>query len=203
MLGRYQMNEKDYQNYVVLGKAELKQIQGHQRKIAEYALKVCTIRHGGKSGDLYTLTRYADDLGVNRKTLQNWVQIYKNVILKLDADKKEKASWKAASSVNQILKEDRTLNNQINNRIQGSKEAYKQGVPDERVKKLYDQVVEGKPFETEFITIMQAAKNIRNVLSKRDLNIITDEKLTLLMGILDESSDSINNHLTKKKKRTA
>lgn len=194
------MNEKDYQNYVKLGKAELKTIEGHQRRIAEYAIKVCTIRHGGRSNGYYTLTDYANDIGMNIKTLQNWVQIYKNVILKLDKKRQDKATWKQAASVNQFLKEDRTIDNQINERPRGSKMAYKSDIHADKVQKLYDNMKEAKPFETEFITITQAAKNMKNVLTKRDLSIIPDDRWGYLMKIIDECSDIINDHLTKNKK---
>lgn len=189
------MIEKDYKNFVALGKKEL------TTKIAEYATKVCTIRHGGRSDGYYTLVDYANDIGLSPKTLQNWVQIYRNVILKLDEKRKAKADWKTASSVNQFLKEDRTIDNQINERPKGSKMAYKSDIHEGKVQKLYDNMSESKPFETEFITITQASKNMRNILSKRDLSIIPDDRWGYLMKVLDECSDLINDHLTKNKKR--
>lgn len=48
-----------------------------KKQIAKIALEVCDIRHGGRSGDRYTLTRFADDAKIPRKTISEWVRIFR------------------------------------------------------------------------------------------------------------------------------
>lgn len=215
----------NYQDFVDRAKRELRKIEGHQARIAEMAVRVCTIRHGGVSKGFYTITQFAEDIGVNEKTLQNWVQTYRNVYTKIDVPAGESPSWKKAARVNNLLKEERTITNEIEGKPK-SRFAFKQEVPKERINQLYHAE---KPFEGEFFNISEQAKTIRgalenhsddlnnmpmdkfqridasakhinNTLGKRDLSIITDERLMYLMSVLDEASEKINTYLTNKRK---
>lgn len=193
------MNEKEYKNYVTLGKKELTSIEGYQKRICAYAMDVVTIRHGGISKNLYTIKKYADDIGMNPKTLQNWIQIYRNVVIKLEDP--DNADFSKASKVNGILEETRTMNNQANGTA-GTKKEYKnlKDTPPARVQKLYDEYHEGKPFEGEFVSMMQNLKGYKNLLDKRDLNIINDAHLQNFKDILDYCSSIVGQHLIKKRR---
>jgi len=195
------MNSKDYNNYVSLAKRELKNIEGHQIKICEYAMQICTIRHGGHSKGYYTITDFANDIGMPSKTLSNWLLTYRNVIKKLEKPITTSREFNNAKKVEYYLKEERAVLNRIEGKVVGSKHAYNNYSSDEKVRSIYKQIDSGeKPFEGEFVLMCRYAKHILNLLSKRDLNIIADDQLNFLMTILDKSSDEINNHLTKKKK---
>ena len=191
------MNEKEYKEYVILGKKELAQIEGHQKRICDYAMEVVTIRHGGRSNGIYTIKKYAEDIGMNPKTLQNWLQVYRNVIMKLEEP--DKANFQKASKVNNILEENRTLDNAIG-KTPGTRTAYKKDVPAEKVRSIYAKYEHEKPFEGEFINIMQQAKSFRNLFQKRDLNIIEDSHLQHCKDLLDEMSGIIGMHLRNKRK---
>lgn len=57
---------------------------GHQLKIAELAFSVCEIVYGGYNDPtLYTVKKFAKEIGVHEKTLSNWMGIYKGVVVKL------------------------------------------------------------------------------------------------------------------------
>jgi len=191
---------KTYQEYVELGKQVVDQVNDRQMKICSYAIEVCQIRHGGRSDKLYTMKDYARDIGLNNKTLNQWMLVYRNVILKLTPQQRETMTWKQASRVNEQLEEANT----IENRIKGtprSKMNTKKFITSERVQSLYDQSMSEKPFVGEFMSIMKQANHTKNVLNKRDLSIIQDNHLLHLMEILDECSDLINKHLTLKKRK--
>lgn len=191
------MNEKEYRNYVILGKKELNQIEGHQKRICSYAMEVITIRHGGYSKGIYTIKRYAEDIGMNPKTLQNWLQVYNNVIVKLEDP--ENADFNKASKVNNCLEENRTIDNAVNGTPK-TRSAYKKHVPAEKVQSLYNKYMHEKPFEGEFINIMQQTKGFKNLLEKRDLNIIEDSHLEHLANLLTICADIIKLHLIKKRR---
>jgi hypothetical protein len=193
------MNESNYEHYVQLGKSLLSEVHNKQFKICEYAMKVCTIRHGGRSDGYYTIKDYANDIGMTPKTLQNWLVVYRNVVLKLNDDQKSEMNWNKASKVNNVLDENRTIDNAINKDV-GKKTRFKNGVKKEVVQKLYDKYSEQKPFEGEFVNMVQQMKSFKNILQKRDLNIIQDAHMIVLMELFDCCSDLINDHLTSKRK---
>lgn len=195
------MNSTDYKNYVTLAKKELKQIEGHQIRICQYALKVVTIRHGGRSDGYYTIKDFSADINMPYKTLQNWIQIYRNVAMKLNKPITTTTEFEKSRKVNDALKNVRALNNAYNG-TQGTRQEYKKEIPASVVQSMYDGLEDGtKPFIMEFTRVVAAAKHNLHILKKRDLSMIEDSHLVILMQILDQSSDIINNYLTAKKKR--
>ena len=67
-------------------------MQIERLKIADLALKACTIPKPGAerahahAQGVYTLTRFAEDIGVKPATLRRWVSVKTNVVDKLDID---------------------------------------------------------------------------------------------------------------------
>jgi hypothetical protein len=191
------MKEAEYKNYVKLGKDLLGKIENYQIKICDYAMEVVTIRHGGYSKGVYTIKKYAEDIGLVPKTLQNWLQVYRNVIIKLEDP--ANADFKTASKVNNVLDERRTLTNVADGTV--GRKTGKIHTPPERVRSLYNSYEKHeKPFEGEFINIVQQIKSFKSLLEKRDLNIIEDAHLMVAMDIFDHCGEIINQHLTKKRK---
>lgn len=190
---------KTYQEYVALGKAVIEQVNDRQMKICSYALKVCTIRHGGRSNGYYTITDYARDIGMSRKTLSEWLGIYRNVIEKLSEKQMETLSWSQAMRTNQYLGGQNTIDNKLNGN-QRSKVGTKKSFTPDRVQKMHDSILNEKPFVGEFLSIVKQMNHAKTVLTKRDLSIIQESHLSHLMEILDECSDVINDYLTKARK---
>jgi hypothetical protein len=201
-------DKKDYQNlsyddFVGMGKELLKRIDSYQARIAFYACKICDIRHGGPSGKYYTLTDYARDIGLPQKTLANWTRTYRHVIEKLGIpiEKIDKETWKIAARVDERMSWDvRRINN--SNNSPKSKQSYKDKVSIQEVQRLWKEESDDLPsFHSElrrWITNLQAISvNIK----KRELSLAHDGDLLELMRLLDDSSDVINDHLTKKKKK--
>ena len=190
---------ENYNQYVELGKQLVKKVEVYQIKIAEYAIAVCDIRHGGRSDGYYTLINYADDIGVARKTLQNWVQLYRNVIVKLDTPIKTAEEFSKVRKVNDIL----TLQTTIENKNSGTNNTRRTiHAPKERVQSLYDRLGdEEKPFVLELNRSTQSVKHVLFLMKTRDLNIVGDSELLHLMEILDDASEIINEHLTDKKRK--
>ncbi len=84
------MNIKDkWESNVRDAKMLMSARQLNQIKIAELACDACEIRHGGNKHDyqnIYTLRKFADEIGVVEKTLQNWSLLYRSVYKKLEAE---------------------------------------------------------------------------------------------------------------------
>lgn len=93
-------------------------------KIAKIAIEVCTIRHGGRA-TFYTLTDFANDTGINRKTLSAWVLTYKIVASKIPNKIKNNEDWAVAMKINASLARTRAiLNRQAKTR--GGKQLFKE-----------------------------------------------------------------------------
>lgn len=196
------MSDNQYQKYVELGKQSLGYIKDYQMTISRYALAVCDIRHGGPSKNIYTIGKYAEDIGMNQKTLQNWIAIYRDVVKKLDKDEKE-VNWSSATKVSNLLREEQTGLNKVTGK-EKTITGYKKNVEPKRIRTLYEKIEDGeKPFESEFQSICQRTKHAKFLLKKRDLEIINDHQKLYLMELLDECSDLINDHLTSKSKRAS
>lgn len=188
-----------YEKYVELGKKLVEETNDKQMKICSYAMKVCTIRHGGRSGGFYTMTDYARDIGLKRKTLSEWMLIYRNVILKLTDKQRETMTWKQASKTHEAM----AAQNSIDNVIKGKprhKTGVKKSFTPTRVQKIHEELMNEKPFVGEFLGIVKQVNYAKGILSKRDLSIIQDNHLIHLMQLLDNCSDLINDYLTEKKK---
>lgn len=192
-----------YNDYVKLGRALLREVRCYQVQIAYYATKVCTIRHGGKSGDLYTLSRYAYDIGMNSKTLSEWVSVYRNVILKLDKDMKKITphDWTVAQRVNYILTMEKRAENEITgnpNKKSGS--PYKGDFSKKKIKDLFKRNYDERSFQHEVMRCTDAVISVKNKLLLRDLSEASTSSLISLRENLDKASDIILNHLMNKRK---
>ena len=162
-----------------------KRIGVYQADIAELALKVCDIRHGGRSDKLYTIKDFAGEIGVKGRTLQNWVATYRTVVPVVGRDKiKTSKDW------SDVIKTKRTT---------GSTSCNKS------VKEIFSIYNNGdeKPFLAEFRNSIAAAKHLKYMLTTRDLNLIEMSQWSSLMAELDICSDLINDYLTNKKTRRA
>lgn len=194
------MEEKlEYDELVKLGKELYSKVEMYQVKISEYAVAACDIRHGGISTGLYTLKDYARDIEMPYKTLQNWVQIYRNVVQKLDCKVVTLSDWQKVRKTNDII----SIETTAKNKAEGTNRRRRNiSCPADRVKSIYNSMQDDeKPFILELTRITQSTKYCDNVLSKRDLNIADDASLIHLMELLDSASDRINNHLTAKAKQ--
>lgn len=197
----------------------------YQAKIARYAISVCDIRHGGISTGIYTIKAYAIDIGLNPKSVQGWISTYRNVLERIGIEDPTPEEWKRAVKTDNILSLDRTIENKMS---ANKKKGYKRNLPKEHVREMYNAIDE-KPFVGECHAITMTAKHdlytvknnikeldklpentmqrleksakyTREIMGVRDLSIAGQKRLIHLMEILDETSDIINDFLTKKAK---
>lgn len=188
----------NYEWYVNQSKMILKSLVVQQAVIGFYAVKVCTIRHGGITNGYYTLTQFAKDLGINPKTLNDWTAIYRRVIAQLDIDpfKLTAKEWRTARRIAYQLETEKTdLNKSIN------KPRNKSIVQRDResIKKLWEENLEGPSVKYELSEWKQRLRTLYNNLQKRDLKLANPRDLIELMENADLISDLINDFLSHKK----
>lgn len=191
-------NENNYQWFVEAGRNILKGMVVHQAVLGFYASKICTIRHGGRSDGYYTIKDYAEDLGINPKTLNDWTAIYRRVIqhLNLDPLKMSVHEWKAARRIAYGLE----YSIQNKNNEDDKKRRKNKLFPDkEKIQKLYEENLEGPSFFLESSNWASYFQTIQKNVQKRDLSLANRTTLIQIMSACDFISDFINDYLTENK----
>lgn len=173
----------------------------YQAKIAKMAIEACEIRHGGISDGLYTLSKFADQAGIPRKTLGQWTLVYRNVIEKIDisVDDISEDEWKIACRVDRYLEMENRQDN-VHKNTPRKNRRYKDQVPAEKISRLFDKFKneEISPFQEECHKWNTHILTIKNNISKRDLNLANEKTLLELMENVDFIGDYINDYLTAK-----
>jgi len=83
-----------YLEAVEQSKNLIKKNDANRFEICKLCLSVCEIKHGGsKMHGLKTIKDFSKDIGINEKTLSNWINVYRNFYKKLDARIRDKYSW--------------------------------------------------------------------------------------------------------------
>jgi hypothetical protein len=162
-------------------------MESYQHKIAEMALEVCQIKHGGNSTGFYTLTNFADDIGINRKTLSGWVAIYRDILLKCRINTPTQKDWSDASKVERVLKSE----GRIENKKKGApraKNAYVKNMDEKVVLELFEKFQkEDEDEEYELGKILSSSRHNNFKLKELDLYACDQAKISELLEILNES----------------
>lgn len=191
---------KNYDDYVQEARMILGQISQQKSKIAQMAIDVCQIRHGGRSDSYYTISDFAEAIGLPTKTLQNWIYIYRDVLVKIGITDPTEKEWAVASKTCDYLKTQRTVENLASGSV-GTRRAYKQDVKRESVAKVFEDISQGSNSDLlKFERIFSSVRFNHTMLTSMDLKEIDQGKLVMVMNWLDGSSDVINDFLTNLKK---
>jgi len=194
----------EFTDYVQMGRELMNKVECYQARIAFYALKICTIRHGGRSDKFYTLKDYARALNMNSKTLQGWTLAYRNVVAKIDIplEKIDAKTWKAVNRTNDNMSWANRRDN-IENGTPRRAQKYKHQMDNEKVKKAFKEELENvdePSFVSELRSWMHSCRAMKNNLLKRDLSLAHEGDLLELQRMLIDSSNTISNYLKGKKK---
>lgn len=124
---------KKYDALVVEAKRLLKNAEACKYRVAQMALEVCDIRHGGRSEGYYTITDFARDIKIKRRTLARWVHIYRDVLLRTGIKNPTPGQWASAYKVSKAIKAQVTVDNRTKNRV-GSKAHKFDRIPNRLIK---------------------------------------------------------------------
>lgn len=194
----------DYNFYVREGRKLLHARECYQAVIAFYASQVCTIVHGGKQGkNLYCLSDYAKDLGINKRTLSGWSMTYRTVIqrLEMDLSKITEDDWKVASRVSAIIRDEKRQIQEAS----GMKRKKGRGwnitgfIPTDRVRDLFNAEKNGRSAQAAVNGWTDTTIFIKNKLRQADLSSVSEVSLRSLKMNLDEASSEITNYLMNNK----
>jgi len=105
------LNRKDatWEDCVSAAKVCVVRLTQYRMLIASLALKACEVRHGGGGhwngfADYKTITAFAKEIGIHRKTLSEWISHKRNVVDKLQPGEVDPTNWKLLRRVNTELR---------------------------------------------------------------------------------------------------
>lgn len=171
---------RSYKSYVLKARKIIEQVECYQSKIASIALDACK----GKR----TISGFAKDIGVPCRTLQGWVQVYRDVIETLGIENPTPEDWSTAYKVNEYLKKEK------------GQTSAKGNLPRRKVIQLFKKIKD--PESNQFLALERAirnAKHVRHTVRSLDLSKASRESLKVLMYSLNESSVHINDFLISEK----
>lgn len=93
--------EKLWKEAIARAKAAVSELHKYRRVVAQEAMKVCDVQQGGgshwsKHDGVYTIRRFADDAGVNYKTLWNWINVERDLVPTLKPGEYSEEDYKFA-----------------------------------------------------------------------------------------------------------
>lgn len=184
---------KRWETYVERAKKVVKRMSKDRMEIARLAIEACDIHHGG--GDhwkgyegVYTLHKFAEDIGVHYKTLHNWVMVKREIKDHLSPGVWDEANWGAALRTR----------NKINKKT-----------TKKRVEEIYRKERSRKGSGITFHTMVKRLSDARHYMVTRiDLEAIDEEDLDKMKGICKDILDAIKFRAVKdlnvtKEKKTA
>jgi hypothetical protein len=194
------MKQYTYEQYVEMGKKIIGDMKCYQAQVAYYATKVCEIKHGGRvRSTTYTLTKYAADIGVHKKTLSEWVSVYRNVISKLDKEvsKITPKDWTVANRVQNLLNEEKKTIQHIMGTSGKKERGTRKDVSPKRVRDLFNKNYDSNTFQNDIYNWNNQIIFMKNKIVTRDLGEVSVGSLISLKENIDAISDMILRQLLK------
>tara|TARA_R110001606_G_scaffold397576_1_gene574474 strand:+ start:530 stop:1030 length:501 start_codon:yes stop_codon:yes gene_type:complete len=159
-----------YDRLVERGIEILSNIKTAKYDLCELALKVCDIKIGGHGRDksIYSIKKYADDIGMSADTLRKWLEEHRNVAKKLPV--KPKASDYRV--IRQVMKE-------VDNKSTPS-----------QVRVIYDKYKDYTLDDMKLLQVIKTAKTLRNFLQDNKLSLFKKEDVIALKAVLKEINEA-------------
>lgn len=191
-----------YEYYVKEGKKLLHATEVYQVMIAYYASCVCEIKHGGKSKG-YTLSQYAEDIGMHRKTLSDWSYTYRHVIEKLGMDPSNvtQEEWSVAKRVSSLLRNEKKAIQDASGmkRRKGRGWNFSVLIPGERVRDMFNAESMGRSAQSKIHSYTDTVIGMKNMLRRMHLDSVSTASLRSLKKNLDEASSELTTYLLENK----
>jgi hypothetical protein len=173
------MNPIEWREHVKAAQKEVLSIKQSRMRIVEIALKACTIpKAGGErrhaaANNVYTLKRFAEDIGMEPSTLRRWVQVKVNIIDKLkDYSDDEPGAYNAAERTHVAL---------------GTKGAKDKEVVRKKFKEVKERIAGPKIQTVSVLERLYAqSKFIRRQVNRADIKSSSDVKLAKSLATILE-----------------
>ncbi len=177
-------NEKQNKinTYVAQAKYTLDLIGSYQYKLAKMACEICDIRHGGISTHLYTVTDFANDIGMNSKTLQNWVSVYRTITKKCGISITTESDWKKARLAMQLIKHEKRRRNKSD----GKTSKYRNELDASVIKNLFYGIGDEKPVQLKIDRILEAFRHSKFTLEQANVSEVNKDSMYEIRKLCSE-----------------
>jgi transposase-like protein len=157
--------EKLYKRYVDEGKELVGLYRNCRYKICELSLKVCNIQVGGHGGskNVYSIKKYALDIGISHHTLRKWLEEHRQVTKKIGIKNPTPEEYKVIRRVFENVKTEDS---------------------ESKVKNLYKEYSSLCPEDYKLQSQIKMAKCIRNFLQDYSLKELKKSELKILKDLL-------------------
>ena len=172
----------NYEELVMEAKSLLTRSSLIKMKIAKIALDACTIRHGGRSGNHYTLTNFAKDVGISRKQLSLWTLTYTNVVRHIEDLCLEETDWVHACRVHALITAENTRLRALNNSVK-MKEIFYAPNRDEVIKLMARVQQDGAMSSLKAVEYLQRSQFHLNTCVEKDVCLKKNHN-TIMTNIL-------------------
>lgn len=164
--------ELKYKKCVEKAKDLLEVIEDAKYDLCKLTEKVCNIRIGGHGTDksIYSIKKFAQDIGMSHHTLNKWMEEYRNVVKKIEIKPETKQQKK-------IIRE--VFKNVTSNT--SAKE----------VQSVYNKISKMTPEDHKLKRQVLNAKGIRNFVYEHNLNQLDENDVNSLLNILNDSIEKI------------
>ena len=161
----------------------------------------CEIIYGGKtseqlSRDIYTLKRFAEDIGIKRNTLQVWYESFRNINLVLqniENRRFKRKERKGEVTVNEKPK-DYIFGLSMKERIaiREMKKKVNRKTPEKEVEKIFNKELKRCKEDRQLDRHIQSAIGINNFLCCTNLKSLNHNDLTALKNVIEKCLNHIN-----------
>lgn len=165
-----------YEKLASQARGILKDIKEQRLIVADLALKACTIKASGVDSGHYTVKQFADDIGLNERTLSGWIQERKVQITL------QKKNIKVSNR-----KEIRAITKIIQNKVVPHKERPEKFNRSEIVMKAYKQVQKKSNEDSEIERMIQDVKRMKFKLSTYKISLLKKKQVNILKTLLMET----------------
>lgn len=167
----------NYNQCVEMGKDLLQQRKEARINICLLTLRVCDIQIGGhhKGSEIYSMAKFAGDIGMNKYTLRKWMEDFRNVEMKLPKMPKPTDS-RAVREVAKIVNRNTTK---------------------EEVTRLFIEHQKLTDDDFKLISEIKNAKAIRNFAYEYDFSKLNQDQIDELHVILKSALEAIESNILR------
>ena len=157
-----------YNDCVVRGKELIETQKQTKYELCLLTIRVCTIQMGGHgpNKNIYSMKRFADDIGMKPNTLRKWMEEHRNVAAKLP----QKPKAKDYKIIREVMK------------------SVTSKTPTKEVRKIYNTYKQYSNEDYLLLSQIKNAKAIRNYLKEHDLNSLKKKDFNILKEIIENIS---------------
>lgn len=183
------MNSRKKSKLIEKAKGLLKDREQAKWEICRIAIELCEIKTGGhkvRKGDKkpYTMCNFADDIGLHRKTLSNWVLGYRRVVVNIDYEPEDFRGSDACT---------------FSGAVERTRKRVKEDEAVENVQYIFSEEFNRDRYERQHQTFTKSIKHLESWIDGRKYEKVSAAKRNELFKMIDRLSVKAQSARSKSK----